>query len=42
MSAFLDAGPLITSDPLDGIHLKPDQHAILGSAVAERVTAILG
>ena len=37
----LDAGALITSDPLDGIHLGKDQHAILGRAVAERVVGLL-
>ncbi len=34
---FLDAGTLIASDPLDGIHLAPDQHAVLGRAVAAMV-----
>ena len=38
---LLDAAPLIVSDPLDGIHLKPDQHAILGRAVAEQVRRML-
>ena len=38
---LLDAAPLITSDPLDGIHLDPDQHAILGKAVAAKVVEIL-
>ena len=33
----LDAAPLITSDPADGIHLARDQHALLGQAVAERL-----
>jgi lysophospholipase L1-like esterase len=37
----LDAATLITVDPVDGIHLTVDQHAILGKAVAERVTALL-
>ena len=31
---FLDAAALVVSDPLDGIHMAPDQHAILGRAVA--------
>ena len=39
---LLEAGPLIVSDPLDGIHLAKDQHAILGRAVAERVKGLLG
>lgn len=38
---YLDAAPLIHSDPTDGIHLTVDQHAILGRAVAERVGALL-
>ena len=39
---LVDAGTLIASDPLDGIHLAQDQHAILGRAVAGRVPAVLG
>ena len=38
---LLDASTLIQSDPLDGIHLDPSQHAILGQAAAEKVQAIL-
>ena len=38
----LDAAPLITVDPTDGVHLKADQHAILGKAVAEAARAALG
>ncbi|MCW6509926.1 SGNH/GDSL hydrolase family protein [Lichenifustis flavocetrariae] len=38
---LLDAASLITSDPLDGIHLDPSQHAILGQALAEKVRTIL-
>ncbi len=38
---FLDAAPLIRSDPTDGIHLDREQHAILGRAVAARVSAML-
>ena len=34
---FLDAAPLIRSDPTDGIHLTRDQHAILGRAVADQI-----
>lgn len=36
--ALLDAAPLIVSDPIDGIHLTADQHAILGRAVAAEVS----
>lgn len=39
---LLDAGTLIASDPLDGIHLAKEAHAILGRAVAERAAALLG
>ena len=38
---LLDAAPLITSDPLDGIHLARDQHAALGRAAATVVKALL-
>jgi lysophospholipase L1-like esterase len=34
---LLDAAPLITSDPADGIHLARDQHVILGQAIAEKM-----
>jgi lysophospholipase L1-like esterase len=40
--AFLDAGQVIVSSKLDGIHLEADQHHKLGLAVAEKVRAILG
>jgi lysophospholipase L1-like esterase len=39
---MLDAGALIESDPLDGIHLGKAQHALLGRAVADRVLHSLG
>ena len=32
--AFLDAGAVIVSDPLDGIHWSAESHARLGAAVA--------
>jgi lysophospholipase L1-like esterase len=35
--AFLDAGALIASSDVDGIHLDEPQHAALGVAIAERV-----
>jgi lysophospholipase L1-like esterase len=35
--AFLDAGALISSSDVDGIHLDEPQHAVLGVAIAERV-----
>ncbi len=39
---LLDAGTLIESDPLDGIHLGKNHHAVLGRAVAEQVMRLLG
>lgn len=39
---FLDAGRVIVSSPLDGIHLAATEHTKLGRAVAEKVRAILG
>ena len=38
---FLDADGLIRVDPLDGIHLSEDQHAILGQAVTRSVKQAL-
>ena len=38
---LLNAGPLIGSDPLDGIHLACDQHEALGRAAAQAVIALL-
>jgi lysophospholipase L1-like esterase len=37
---FLDAGTVIVSSPLDGVHFDADQHAKLGQAVAATVLAI--
>ncbi len=34
---ILDAGRIVVSDPLDGIHMATDQHAILGRAIAEKL-----
>lgn len=39
---FLDAGSIIVSSPVDGIHFDPDQHAKLGEAVAAEVRRIIG
>ncbi len=39
---LLDAGTLIRSSDLDGIHWEPDAHRTLGEAVAEAVRSILG
>ena len=37
---FLDAGKLIQTSPIDGVHLSAENHAILGTAVAEKVRNI--
>ncbi len=38
---FLDAGQVIVSSPLDGIHWEREEHRKLGLAVADKVKAIL-
>jgi len=40
--AFLDAGSVIRSSDVDGIHFDAEEHARLGQAVAEKVQALLG
>jgi lysophospholipase L1-like esterase len=40
-AGFVDAGQFIKCSPLDGIHYAPDQHAILGAAMAEAVRITL-
>lgn len=39
---FADAGAFIRCSDLDGIHYAPDQHAILGAAMAEAALMTLG
>jgi len=39
--AFLDAGTIITTSPLDGVHFDAPAHALLGAAIADLVRAIL-
>ncbi len=39
---FLDAGTVIKSSPVDGIHFAVEEHHKLGRAVAEKVREILG
>jgi lysophospholipase L1-like esterase len=39
---FLDAGSIIVSSPVDGIHFDADQHEKLGKTVAVEVRRILG
>jgi lysophospholipase L1-like esterase len=38
--AFLDAGAVIGSSPLDGVHFEAEAHARLGRAVAEAIAAM--
>jgi len=37
---FLDAGTMIASDPMDGVHFAEPAHATLGSAVATSIKAL--
>ncbi len=39
---FLDAGKVISVDPLDGVHFSAESHRALGSAIAEKLRTILG
>jgi len=39
---FFDAGSVARADPVDGIHLIPEGHAAIGSAIAAAVTEIMG
>lgn len=39
---FLDAGSVIVSSPVDGIHFELEEHAKLGRAVAQKVKELLG
>jgi lysophospholipase L1-like esterase len=38
---FLDAAPLVSPDPLDGIHLSAKSHIRLGTAIAEKLKTLL-
>ena len=38
---FFDAGAIISSSAIDGVHLDADQHLILGKAMSEIVTPLL-
>ena len=40
-AGFLDAGQIIRSSPIDGIHLNADAHAALGRAVAAAALALV-
>lgn len=39
---FLDAGSVIVSSPVDGIHFDAEEHGKLGKAVAQKVKTIFG
>lgn len=38
---FLDAGQVIATSPVDGVHFEPDAHAALARAVADRLAALV-
>jgi len=38
---FMDAGAVVKTSPIDGVHLDSNEHAKLGKAVARRITEIL-
>jgi lysophospholipase L1-like esterase len=38
---FFDAGRVVSTSPIDGIHLDADRHAVLGAALAKPVAAML-
>jgi lysophospholipase L1-like esterase len=40
--SFLDTGPSVEVDPVDGVHLTPAGHAALGRVVSEAVRQLLG
>jgi lysophospholipase L1-like esterase len=40
--AFIDAGTVVSTSRMDGVHLDPEAHAALGQAVAAKVREILG
>ena len=39
---FLDAGSVVVSSPIDGIHLDPPEHAKLGRAIAAKIRGMIG
>jgi lysophospholipase L1-like esterase len=38
---FFDAGRIVSTSPIDGIHLDADHHAVLGAALATHVAGVL-
>jgi lysophospholipase L1-like esterase len=39
---FFDSSGVVSSSPIDGVHLDSDQHLELGEALADVVATILG
>jgi len=39
--AYFDAGKVVTTSMIDGVHLDPDQHLVLATALAQRVAQLL-
>jgi lysophospholipase L1-like esterase len=39
--AFVDAGKIVTTSTVDGVHLDADQHLVLAHALAQRVASLL-
>ncbi|MDZ4093941.1 MAG: GDSL-type esterase/lipase family protein [Paracoccaceae bacterium] len=40
-AAFLDAGQIIATSPIDGVHFEPEDHAKLAIAMAKAITALI-
>jgi len=38
---FLDAGKVVTTSTVDGVHLDADQHLVLAHALAQKVLSLL-
>jgi lysophospholipase L1-like esterase len=38
---FMDAGKIISADPLDGIHFSAESHRVLGAAIATKLTHMM-
>ena len=39
--AYFDAATVVSSSAIDGVHLDPDQHLVLATALAHRVAQLL-
>jgi lysophospholipase L1-like esterase len=40
-AAFLDAGAVVSADPVDGVHISAASHAVLARAIADTVRSLL-